>query len=326
MDGKYLPIQSFDIEANSIINFDLYVNLPLNNKYILYRKKGDCLESGQLKKLTAGFNVRNFFIQREDYQEFVKYVAGRLKNLVGCEDNEINRRLLQTSAKSILTSTFKAEDSATAEALLANLNDITATIIESILETTNLYKKKTFQRLAALAENGTHFQKHPVNVASFAVLIALGIGYSTEKILADLAMAALLHDVGLTRLSPQVIAKAHTPRLLNAREREMLYDHPQWAIEILAERKIELSKMAELIILQHHEEFNGFGYPKGLRGFNLNQFAQILKVADELDELVALGFSSTGNLLVQVQELTDRLQVERTIEPGLSQRIRNVLV
>jgi hypothetical protein len=70
MDLGYLPIQSLDIEAETKITFDLYVNLPLNQKYILYRKKGGTLATSKMEMFTNN-NVKNFFIQRDDYQEFV---------------------------------------------------------------------------------------------------------------------------------------------------------------------------------------------------------------------------------------------------------------
>lgn len=321
----FLPIQSLDIDAETKIGFDLYINLPLNQKYVLYRKKGSNVEAEKLEAFSQ-YNIKNFFIQKSDYHEFVKYVALRIKALVGTGDSVENKRMMTVAAKSILSSTFNENNPAITHALLSNLNDITQTIIESILETSGTYQKRTFQKFAELAQKGTHFQKHPVNVASLAVLMAFGIGYSSEKILSDLAMAALLHDIGLSKLSPQIIQKSHTPNMLTARDREALYDHPQWTVDILREKNMNLSPLAELIILQHHEEFNGFGYPKGIRGYNLNEFAQILRVADELDQMILAGYSSQGNLKLRLQELLDSLHKDKIIEPSLSFRIRNILI
>ncbi|MEZ0392619.1 MAG: HD-GYP domain-containing protein [Pseudobdellovibrionaceae bacterium] len=320
----FLPIQSLDIEAETKINFDLYVNLPLNEKYILFRRAGSSIESHKLEKLTEG-NLSNFFIEKKDYTEFVKYVALRIKSLVGTQDSDENRRLMATAAKSILSSTLNQTDPAIAAALMGNLNDITGTIIESTLENTTYGSKKLFRRLSQLAERGSDFQKHPVNVASLAVLITFGIGYSREKILTDMAMAALLHDIGLSKLPPKIIPNAHQVLRLSIFERDWVYKHPLQALEILEEKKIQISDLAKTIILQHHEEFNGSGYPSGLRGFTINELSQILRVADEIDQLFVEFYTTPGNLRLRVVELLQRLSEQKVVEPLLLSRIRQVL-
>jgi HD-GYP domain-containing protein (c-di-GMP phosphodiesterase class II) len=325
LDQGFLPIQSLDIEAETKITFDLYVNLPLNQKYILYRKKGGTLASSKLEMLSSN-NLTNFFIQKEDYQEFVKYVALRIKSLVGSEPGADTKKVMLNTARAVLSSTFSENNPAVTNALISNLNDITVVIIDSILDTSSTYNKKTFQKFSALAQKGSDFQKHPVNVTSLMVLLTFGIGYNNDKILSDVAMAGLLHDIGLSKLPPRVISRSHNPSLLNQYDRHGLYRHPEYAIQILKEKKVKVSPLLETLILQHHEEFSGFGYPKGLRGYNVNELAQVLRVADELDQLIAQGYSSNGNLKIRVTELLDHFHREKIVQPELCQRIRAILL
>lgn len=324
-DAQFLPIQSLDIEAESRITFNLYVNLPLNKKYVLYRRAGGKIESEKLEKFTEG-NLANFFIEKKDYTEFVKYVALRIRKLVGGKDSVENRKMMAAAAKALLSSTLNQKDPAIASALMSNLNDITGTIIETTLENTTFGSKKLFHRLAQLADKGSDFQKHPVNVASLAVLITFGIGYSREKILTDMAMAALLHDIGLSKMPTKVIPHAHNVLGLGIYERDWVYRHPEASIEILEEKKIQISQLAKTIILQHHEEFNGSGYPSGLRGFSINELAQILRVADEIDQLFNETLSSPGHLKVRLVELMQKLGEQKVIEPLLLSRIRQVIL
>ena len=324
VENDYMPIQSLDIEAETKITFDLYVNLPLNNKYILYRRKGGKLENSKIEFFNQA-NVHNFFVQKAEYNEFVKYVARRLKALIGTENTASNKKVMTAAAKAILSSTINQEDPAMVKALLTNLNDITSVIIEGALEGTNSYSKTTFRKLSSLAEKGTDFQKHPVNVTSLSVLIAFGIGYNSEKIISDLAVASLLHDIGLARLSAKVIPYAHDVGQLIYKDREEVYKHPELTLKILSEKGFEVSEMVKAVVLQHHEEFNGFGYPFGIRGYALNEFAQILRVADDLDHLISAGYSGTGNLRIRVNELFDHLNKRKIIEPSLLIRIRSIL-
>jgi HD-GYP domain-containing protein (c-di-GMP phosphodiesterase class II) len=325
MQKSYLPIQTLDIGAETKLGFDLYVNLPLNNKMILYCRKGAQVETGRLEKL-ANLNLSNFYIRGEEYHDFVKYVAVRIKNLVGSENSEINLKIMKATAKAILSSTFNQEDPATINALMQNLNDIAAAIIDGVLETSGRYNRRTFMKLAELAEGGSDFQKHPVNVSSLAVLICFGIGYNSPRSLADAAMGALLHDVGLTKLPTNVITKAHDPMDLPIAQRELLYNHPRLAIEVLNERGVRLNDTIKTMILQHHEQFNGTGYPVGLRGFQLHEMSMVLRVADELDRLVSAGSSGRRSLKLRVTELFDYLQQSRVIDPVLLTRIRSVIL
>lgn len=324
LENDYLPIQSLDIEAESKITFDVYVNLPLNQKYVLYRKKGGHLEGDKLANLSSN-NVKNLFIHRSDYNEFVKYAANRIKNLMSSSrDPAEKRKVMLAAAKSILSSTIGENNPAVTGAFISNLNDITTMIIGSVLESSTTYNKKMFQKFIDIAQKGTDFQKHPVNVASLAVMMTFGIGYDSERILSDVAMASLLHDIGLSKLPTSLIARAHQLDGMTPVERESVYQHPQYALDILLEKNVQLPELAKLIIMQHHEEFNGFGYPKGIRGYHLNELAQILKVADELDLIISEGHHSNISIKNKVSQLMDRLYKEKIIEPTLSMRISSL--
>ena len=322
---NYVPIQSLDVEAEKQITFDLYLNLPLNQRVILYRRKGGHLESHKLTQLVDG-NVTSFWIRKEDYKEFVKYVALRLKHLVEHSNNSQQNQMAVVAAKAILTSTFKSNDSAMVKALVGNLNEITATLIEAVLENISPLRKQAFKRLFEIAEKGTDFHKHPVNVTSLAVLISFGIGYTTDKILTEVAMGALLHDIGLARLPARVSAQAHDPLMLSREDRELLYNHGRIGLEILEEKNIKVSEIVRSILLQHHEQFNGFGYPNGVRGFDLNEFAQIVRMADELDQLVRSTGETAEILRKQMDQLFFKFESEKLIEPALASRIRNLFL
>jgi HD-GYP domain-containing protein (c-di-GMP phosphodiesterase class II) len=322
---SFLPIQSLDIEAERRITFDLYLNLPLNNRVILYRRKGGALESDRLARLAEG-NLQNFWIRKEDYNEFVRYVAGRLKALIDHPDPAGNRHMMVAAAKAILSSTFQSDDSAMVNALMGNLNEITGVLIESVLENTSPARRKSFSKLMQLSEKGSDFHKHPVNVSSLSVMIAFGIGYSTDRILSELAMGALLHDVGLAKLPSKVATSAHDLLSLTFEERRELYKHGQYAIEILEQKKIPLTEVMRAIIIQHHEQFNGSGYPAGLRGYVINEFAQIVRVADELDHLVRHELDSAETLRRQVTNLFNQLHDEKIIAPELATRIRKLFL
>jgi HD-GYP domain-containing protein (c-di-GMP phosphodiesterase class II) len=324
-----IPIQSLDIEAESSITFDLYVNLPLNNKYILYRRKGGRMESERLGKLVNG-NLKNFFIRQDDYPEFVKYIAHRMRDLMidgnSTTDIDEQRRLMVQSARSLLSSTFQQDDSAVLQAMVGNLRDITGAVIDSVIAEKHLGPKRLFERLSELAEKGSTFQRHPVNVASFTVLITMCLGYDSPKTLIEAAKAALLHDVGLAKLPTRIISQAHAPLNLSIDDRLELFKHPQMTLDLLKEKSITVTPMMEMMIMQHHEQFNGSGYPKALRGFLMSEMAQVLHFCDLLDEVIVQNSHTKIGMKVRVIGLLDRLASERTLDPILIGRIRSAII
>jgi len=325
MHTDYVPIQSMDLDGERQITFDLFLSLPLNNRVILYRKKGGNLEEGRLSQLMEG-NLQNFWIRKEDYNEFVKYVAMRMKSMIEHPNEMGNRQRMVSAAKSMLGSTIESSDPLMVNAMMSNLNEITCVLVESVLENISPSRKKSFRRLMEMAEKGTDFHKHPVNVTSLAVMVAFGIGYSTEKILSEVAVGALLHDIGISRLPAKISSSAHEPLSLEPEERQLLYKHGEFGIHILAEKNIVISEIVRSIICQHHEKFSGTGYPLALRGYVINEFAQIVHVADELDHLFRHRPSNAETLCKHVEQLFDRMILEKEIEPSLADRIRALFV
>lgn len=123
---------------------------------------------------------------------------------------------------------------------------------------------------------------HSVNVAVLALAIGLGMDFN-RKDMDELAMAAILHDVGKKFISKEILLKksAYTPE-----ETKVYQTHPRLGYEFLKEN-FSMSAMAYIGVLQHHEKYDGSGYPDHRRGDEINKFAKILAVADTYDAMVS---------------------------------------
>lgn len=116
---------------------------------------------------------------------------------------------------------------------------------------------------------------HPVKVASLAMLMGKASGMSNRDI-KQLGMAALFQNVGYVLLPQGILEK---PGYLNIAEMQAVQRHPVYGSQILA-RYTEIGPEAANIVLQHHERWNGSGYPFGLRGDAISKAARILGIAD----------------------------------------------
>jgi len=116
---------------------------------------------------------------------------------------------------------------------------------------------------------------HPVKVASLSVLIGKTCGLSDREI-KQLGMASLFQNVGYVILPQGILEKQG---FLNSAETKAVQRHPVYGSQILA-RYTEIGPEAVNIVLQHHERWNGSGYPFGLRNSGISQPAGILGMTD----------------------------------------------
>jgi putative nucleotidyltransferase with HDIG domain len=122
---------------------------------------------------------------------------------------------------------------------------------------------------------------HSIRVAKMALEIGSELGISSKK-LEDLHRAALLHDIGKVGIPLSVLDK---PGALNDDEHAIIKKHPTIGARILE----PIASYADIIpiVLQHHERFDGKGYPGGISGNEIDIGARILAVADVYDALVS---------------------------------------
>jgi len=152
---------------------------------------------------------------------------------------------------------------------------------------------------------------HSVNVAVISVLIALSLDYNEAK-LTDLAVGALLHDIGMLTVPREIPLKMGN---LTPAESEAIQAHTRQGFEIIRKRR-EISTLAAHVAFQHHERVDGTGYPRRLKGDDIHEYARIVAVADIFDALIADRPYRKGLLPHEAYEiimtLADRY-VDRTI-------------
>lgn len=136
--------------------------------------------------------------------------------------------------------------------------------------------------LSALRTLDENTFNHSLSVAVFAIAAGVELGLG-EPALMELAIGALLHDIGKTKISPAIINK---PGRLSAAERAIIEQHPRWGVELLQEKGgFEPSILQG--IYQHHERSDGSGYPFGLHNGLISQLGQITAVADFYDAMTS---------------------------------------
>lgn len=142
---------------------------------------------------------------------------------------------------------------------------------------------------------------HSVRVAQMAADIGTVMGLSTDLV-EDLKRASLLHDIGKIGVPAVLLNKKGR---LTPEEYEIIKSHPVLGARILTPIKVYYHIIP--IVEQHHERYDGAGYPHGLTGENIDRSARIVAVADAFDAMVSdrpyrLGLSEGQAIDTIVQE------------------------
>jgi putative nucleotidyltransferase with HDIG domain len=160
--------------------------------------------------------------------------------------------------------------------------------VVTALENAGLYENlrenyfRTIQALVAAVEAKDPYTRwHSTNVAKYAVAFARDMGMKPLQ-LEEIHIAAILHDMGKIGISEVIISK---PTGLSQEEFDIMKDHPAHGIRIL--EPIGFSSTIIDAIYQHHERFDGKGYPRGLAGEEISPAARILNVADTIDAMIS---------------------------------------
>lgn len=123
---------------------------------------------------------------------------------------------------------------------------------------------------------------HSVNVCVLSIVTGISMGYNDLK-LKELGIGALLHDIGKTMIETELLNK---PGDLTYQEFQQIKNHTEYGFDILRQYN-ELSILSAHIAFQHHERWDGRGYPRGLAAQSIHEYARIVATADIFDALMA---------------------------------------
>ena len=127
----------------------------------------------------------------------------------------------------------------------------------------------------------TYTKSHCDRVTMFSILIGKKMELSKEELI-DLEYASLLHDIGKINIPDDILNKKEK---LTKEEYETIKKHPETGYEIT--NHVKFLRKSARIILEHHERIDGNGYPKGLKGQDIEKLAKIIAVADSFDAMTS---------------------------------------
>lgn len=212
-----------------------------------------------IRKLEA-FNIQEVCIENDSYTPIEEFA-----------EEKLYQHAYET-IKRIFTQVRHGKDSD-----LAPVRSTVEEIIQKVIE-----NEAVLLQLTGIRDIDNYTFLHSVDVCIYATVMGKKLGFTKEP-LVDLGMGAILHDIGKCKVPLEILKKPD--KLTDSEFREMKL-HPVYGCEIIKSVYGLNSKIAT-VAFQHHEKWDGTGYPLGIRDKIINPFSRIVTLADVYDALTS---------------------------------------
>jgi putative nucleotidyltransferase with HDIG domain len=272
---SFVPVPVFKVKADTKLCADVF--LKINDKYLKFLNNGDSFEASKQSYFLEK-NVNSLYILLENLEPFMQWLddcKAEVINEIVEELGEECRPLVEKSEdiKEKIYETFLDEelDSEKVAVLKNQVEDFVDSLQSNSLAAKVLTQMKSHNESVA---------DHCTNTANFAVYMAMLLGHGNSAVLEEIYLGALFHDYGKAKI-PQAVLDNRD----NVKYAQEIQGHPLKGATAL--KALEgIPKNVLKIVAQHHEHFNGNGYPKGLKGDATYGPAKIVQMANIFDNII----------------------------------------
>lgn len=163
----------------------------------------------------------------------------------------------------------------------SNLSTAFKQVMEVILEDMKA-NRQAMLMLSDIYIRDLYLYTHSLNVALYSVAIGMAKGFNNQQLI-ELGLGALLHDIGKTKIPRSVLEKKEP---LTEDEFELIKKHTIYGFELLR-KEHGIPLVSAHCAYQHHEKLSGSGYPRGIIGDQIHEYAKIVAIADVYDAIIS---------------------------------------
>jgi putative nucleotidyltransferase with HDIG domain len=274
LSPDYMPISPSSLRTNTTVGCDIYLlaKTTIEVRFVLYCR-ADAVFDEAKKSTLLEQNIQSLFIKKEEQEVFYDYLEDNFQHII--TDPSIppdeKTKIVHSTATNLIKDVFKDPRSGSVKRTKTFANNMVDYVIKDTRAAESLLK-------IAVHEYSTY--THSVNVAAVGTLFAQNLGLGAPD-LKGLCAGILLHDVGKTKISTDILNKKGK---LTKEEFEIIKKHPEYGAEILDETGTGY-KEERIVTLQHHENDDGSGYPYGLKKDEIHPCGKVSRIIDVYDAL-----------------------------------------
>ncbi|MBI3556767.1 MAG: HD domain-containing protein [Deltaproteobacteria bacterium] len=306
----YRPVRMADIRVGAELPCKIAIYLPVNHKYVHFLNEEVIFTGAHLEKLRS-HRISSVYVQVEDLPAFYDYATAGTKQVDPAAKMSMTERRhrLEDETRRLLGGMFQAGGAISIEEGQKTVEDLQSAVQRYILDFPP--HELRFQILSMMGEMEDSYS-HVINTAIYGALFSIALEVGTP---ADIALAGLLHDIGLVDVPEQVVLK---PVAHHNEEDAVLYQkHVDATVAVMKEHKLTVMGPVMKAVYQHHEYFDTSGYPAAMVKAGISKDAQIVTLADHFDYLTRFV---QGQAAMTPEEHFEKFRL------GMLENGRNVMV
>jgi HD-GYP domain-containing protein (c-di-GMP phosphodiesterase class II) len=275
-DTQYVPIPLAVLMVGERVTFDLYLKVleegSYHIKFISYLKEGEILESHWLDKLEK-LGIDRLFFHSQDMEKAIAYLNNHLLLESGNQAGSLKQLgILREHLNFSLHAAFNVPHMGPHVGLAKK----SLSSFFGVLQRDRL----TYDLLLEVMYQDYTLYNHSVNVAVLAMAMGAYLEKGEKECLV-LGLAGLFHDLGLTKISEEITTKKEA---LTPEEWDILKKHPFLSHQLL-QGNVDIPAASLRLILEHHENAEGSGYPLGLDLKQQHPMTRIMALLEAYDGL-----------------------------------------
>lgn len=269
MSKDYYSVRINTIRGDEKVPFDLYIQVGV--RFIHYTRASDEVEENRLKTLKK-HGLKKLYISPEHEHLYLSYLEEGIASLTNKNVNIDDRA--GRANDTLLVAVENAEKNLETETGYNNQKEQLEKITQFICE-----ERQAIKTMLASAGISVDINQHSATVTSLCLAMANKLETISKEEMAELAYAALLHDIGKTRLKFDY--NVPFDQLTPAQQKEYK-QHPEDGVGMLSGKKFISPRILGLIAA--HEEYGeGRGYPEKKNLFKMDPAYQVLSIANKFD-------------------------------------------
>ena len=267
---SYILAEKRFLHLGDNLEFNIFSNYTPTSMS-LFLQSDTVINEKQKQKLNQ---IEHIYVSESDKNKYEHFVEDRLANIVKDSSLSLDEKteIIYTTSTELTNSLYDNPDA------LENVQrskKIVTPILHSVI-----YNNDTISSYIKIIEYDYYTHTHSLNVSIYAMCLGAELKLTEERLTA-LGRAALLHDLGKSKIDHDIVNKNGK---LTDNEYQQMKNHPVLGYEIAINIGINNQDILDGI-RHHHEKLDGMGYPDKLKESEITIFARIIGVCDVFDAL-----------------------------------------
>ncbi|MBL6990724.1 MAG: response regulator [Bacteriovoracaceae bacterium] len=277
LDKNFTKIKIDEFFSGKEVLFDVLIRLT-EGKYLKILHAGDSFCSERLNTYKVDKKVEYLYIKTEDRELYIRYYNTLLKN--SSENKQIDPTIKIKLAQNVCDKYVEE----------VNIKGLKPHLVEQGKQIAqNIYKlikkdKAVAKSLLTLKELRPQVHSHSFLVTLFSCLVARQFKWNSSSTIDTIGTACFFHDIGMTKLPPD-LSTIYSSNMEGSQIKQY-HRHVQLSVSLLPPNSM-FGGTVDQIISQHHEAFDGSGFPRGVSGKYINVLSSIVSFVEGFVEYMS---------------------------------------